>query len=59
MRRFLHLPLQDNFINKRMCLLEIPLKMSALLKQVPLFVQHVSVTSLLQVRTWCMVICVH
>jgi len=38
MRRFLDLPLQVNFINKRIYLLYISLKTSALLKQEPLFV---------------------
>jgi len=36
--RYLDLPLQVNFINKRVYLLDISLKTSALLKQVPLLV---------------------
>jgi len=36
--RYLDLPLQDYFINKIIYLLDISLKTSALLKQVPLFV---------------------
>jgi len=38
MSRFLDLPLLANFINKIIYLLDISLKTSALLKQVPLFV---------------------
>jgi len=38
MRRFLHLSLQDNFINNRMYLLDMSLKASALLKEAPFFV---------------------
>jgi len=36
--RYLDLPLQIHFINKKIYLLDISLKTSALLKQVPLFV---------------------
>jgi hypothetical protein len=38
MTRFLDHPLQANFINKRIYLLDISLKTPALLQQVPLFV---------------------
>jgi hypothetical protein len=38
MRRFMDLPVQDYFIYERIYLMDIALKMSVLLKQVPLFV---------------------